>query len=258
MGVKAVSLPDDLIKELEEAARDGNRGFSAEVRMRIENEKRLRAGWGGELSVGGPVTDAMRNSIAGDVILLGGASVETRAKDGVVATKEISGYDLGSGLVKGPADPKFDPLVEEDRVLEFGPELPKKAIVVNLGPVGEGSVRPLTKEEIRAKSEKIASGIPGVVKAVDLGKVEVPGFGVVDAKYVIPDRKLEVTDEKEVDFMKNTISNEKSPKKRAKGSMAVVMTKGFYREEFGTAEEAEKEAVKLGWTKGEYRIEDIV
>lgn len=36
MGVKAISLPDELIKELEEAAKRGNRGFSAEVRMRCE------------------------------------------------------------------------------------------------------------------------------------------------------------------------------------------------------------------------------
>lgn len=91
MGVKAVSLPDELIKELEYAAKLGNRGFSAEVRMRCEAY---------------PTGVAKVGLVSGNEFL--GIRIEEAGLTRVVEAEKSDGAKIGAWPVEGMVEPVRD------------------------------------------------------------------------------------------------------------------------------------------------------
>lgn len=253
MGKRTISLPDEMLMELDLAVEASGRSFSGEIRFRLERLGLLMSGDVLPLDIGGDhfMADAIRyRDEKGPKfkidVLKEDKERQTRAENRMDTVEELSG-SAGAGDANRAVRVK-DLGIESVKNWKFATPEPGHGI--------DGLVTPVPYRVREA--EKNASGIPGT-EIVDLGKIEVHGFGKVDAKYVIPTYKLEVTDEKYAEFLNKTGTNEKSAKKRAgTKSASVRMTKGFYQEDFASVEEAEIEAKKLGWDKGSYRIEDLV
>ncbi len=223
MGKRAISLPDDLLVELDEGVRISGRSFSAEVRMRLENEMSLR-----------------------------GYVMEKRAplaKDGVVGSEEILEKEISARLA--PVDGDIRKAV--DQVLETG------SAVVDFGALRAKSEKTLLeragvevdkKDTVEEMSSKPLASRP----FVSLMKDDV--FGKKDAKRIakeIPGLKVAS------DLAASTEAGgkEKSEKSRPKFAGAVLMKKGFFNEEYTSVAEAEEAAKTMGWKKGDYEIKPI-
>jgi len=194
MGKTSLSLPDEMLIELELAAEKNGRTFSGEVRFRLVE------------------LDILKTT--------GVAKITTEA------TKEISGDSerITEEEIKDLIE-KLEPVVEQAKA-----DVANKALG-RLDKVGKF-------EGVSKLAKKIASEIPGVRLASEVGS----DFNPTAEEIAYNER------------------DEKSEKSRAKETKdgKVSLTKGFWREEYASVEEAEAKAVEMGWAKSEYKIEEVI
>lgn len=254
MGKRSISLSAAWEKELEEAAKKGKRGFSAEIVRRLENEKcwenenRLLTG---EDKLDGPSTGVAEVTMVPGEEISGGAEGDLPLVERAIAVEaskalrtekidwsdprytdggEISSIEIDDSAKKSTED--FLDGVKTNVTVwpDMGMVLPERNLRDSLKDNPKFNPRNFIATTVEDMDEiKGASG-PAPIHESMYSNV-LPNKGSEKAK--------------------------KRPKEAKAGEKPFEMVKGFYREQFSTIQEAESEAVKMGWEAGSYKIDDI-
>lgn len=256
-------MPDDLERELDDAARVGSRGFSAEIVMRLERD-RLAHPTGvaegrseatikiGDKEIPVKLTPVSSERVDGETRH---TVVVTEAEKSRVATGETKGLELPADFVEPDklryrkAGGKFDGVSE----------LAKKIASENPGVMIAAHAVPSVAGENLAKSRPECEG---------MYFCECAGLAMKSGANRDTVEQLEqgcrwVISEIETTIHEGTITPEdvkalKSAKKRPdEPSGQVELVKGFWRERFPSEAAAKIKAAEMGWKPDEYEIKPV-
>jgi len=255
MGKTSLSLPDEMLMELELAADKNGRSFSGEVKFRLIELELMRA-------LREP-TGVAKDTVAGTKEYSGkidGADVRMLSVSDPDFKVQVSdpvnygGSDNGGGYggSLGDSEKKSSGTTEGWNMRDglVGPTvkvdgLPGVDFPVKTVDFGIDSVKDFEKMSKVEKSKKIAMSIPGVVVAS-----EVP-----EKPYDLHGAIIDSMKPKQDAILKEMVKSAKKRPEITEGRVELI--KGFWREEYPSQAAAMIEVATKGWKEGEYQIKPI-